>query len=74
MEKTNKGVLSTSLSDRSDRSDNTKNLRQITMKTAMLGFIVLASTFFVPHRFAAQKPNIIAIPTDDQGWDDLRHS
>ena len=44
------------------------------MKTATMGFIVLASTLFAPRTFdaaAADQPNVIVILTDDQGWGDL---
>jgi arylsulfatase A-like enzyme len=47
---------------------------QAFIKTATMGFIVLASTLFAPHTFAAadaDRPNVIVILTDDQGWGDL---
>ena len=46
---------------------------QTFMKTATMGFIVLASTFFAPHTFAApaDRPNVILIYTDDHGYTDL---
>ncbi len=49
----------------------TRTTLQTFMKTATMGFIVLASTLFAPHTSdtaAADSPNIILILTDDQGW------
>ena len=46
---------------------------QAFMKTTTMGFIVLASTLFASHTFAApaDRPNVILIYTDDHGYTDL---
>ena len=52
----------------------TRTTLQTFMKTATMGFIVLASTLLAPRTIAAanaDKPNVIVILTDDQGWGDL---
>ena len=49
----------------------TRTTLQTFMKTATMGFIMLASTLFAPHMSnatAADSPNIVLILTDDQGW------
>ena len=56
------------------RAVTPRTTRQITMKTATMGFIVLASILVAPHTFGAasvDRPNVILIYTDDHGYTDL---
>ena len=51
----------------------TRIVRQTVTKITTMGFIVLASTLFEPHTFAApvDRPNVIIIFSDDHGYTDL---
>ncbi len=51
----------------------TNATRRALMKAATMGLMVLASTLFASHAFAAtpNRPNVILIYTDDHGYTDL---